>query len=273
MAFLLHSLPSIPNPEEALVNTRTETIPRPQQSLEPWAVFDELVEGRRAIRKFASRPVLEGDMNDVIDAALLAPTSSNLQPFELVWVRSEDARHELVRACLSQSAARTAAELVVCVARWDRCDETRRQLAALTEQRPGARRMERFYYDRLARWVYDLGPLGLYGRARQALLAPAHLVLPLPRGPVTRSDVRTWAIKSAALVCENFMLAARAKGLDTCPMGGLDPVRVGRIAGLSPHDWKRTWDVTMVLAVGYRDERSVVTPRWRRKRSALVREI
>lgn len=234
-----------------------------------WSAFDEVVTGRRAIRHFAKKPVAESDMNAVLDAALLAPTSSNLQPFELVWVRDPDARRRLVKACMNQPAARTAAELVVCVARWDHCEDTRRELAA----KAGDSRQERFYYDHLVKWVYAMGPLGLFGRARAALFTPALLAVPMPRGPSNRADVRVWATKSAALVAQTFMLAARARGLDTCPMEGADPVRVGKAIGLSRWRWKRSWELSMVLAVGYRDPEREVAPRWRRQRRHLVREV
>src|SRR5689334_2279812 len=95
-----------------------------------WRSFESVVRGRRAIRAFSSAPVSEREMNDVLDAAVLAPTSSNLQPFELVWVRSPRDKARLVRACMSQGAADSAAELVVCLARWDHCDETRREIAS-----------------------------------------------------------------------------------------------------------------------------------------------
>ncbi len=238
-----------------------------------WKAFEAVARGRRAVREFSTEPVPLRDMNDVLDAAILAPTSSNLQPFELVWVRSQDWRVKLVRACMSQSAAKSAAELVVCVARWDRCEATRQEVLDWLSGQPDTPREVKLYYRHLVRWSYDQGPLGLSGLARRALLTPAAWMVPMPRGPASREDVRVWAIKSAALVCENLMLAARAKGLDTCPMEGADPVRVGRLVGLRKRDWRRSWDMTMVIAVGHRAPGADVGLQWRRERSVLVREV
>lgn len=238
-----------------------------------WDAFEAVVHERRAVREFSRAPVPEHDVHDLLDAAILAPSSSNLQPFELCWVRTSEAKRKLVRACMSQPAARTAAELIVCVARWDRCDETRKELARWLRDQPRIPRAATFYYDHLAQLAYDQGPLGLYGRARRLLLRPLLLALPLPRGPWTREDVRVWAVKSTALACENLMLAARAKGLDTCPMEGVDPIRVGRIVGLDASQWRRTWDLTMVIAVGHRSPDARVGARWRRERARLVREL
>jgi nitroreductase len=44
--------------------------------------------------------------------------------------------------------------------------------------------------------------------------------------------MRVWAVKSTALACENFMLAMRAHGFDSCPMEGYDAVRVSKIINL-----------------------------------------
>lgn len=252
---------------------REEASVRGARTVEPWSSFERLVEGRRSVRKFAPEEVDEHVMNDLFDAAILAPTSSNLQPFELSWVRSPKAKRKLVKACMSQSAARTAAELVVCVARWDHCDDTRREMVEWLRARPDTSKQVMFYYQRLVPWVYDQGPFGLYGRARKLLLTPLAAVVPLPRGPASREDVRVWAVKSAALTCANFMLAARAKGLDTCPMEGADPVRVGKLLGLRRAAFKRTWDLTMVIAVGRRSRRARLEPRWRRERHHLVRVV
>jgi nitroreductase len=251
------------------------TIPPPEPIAQDhaWESFENIVGSRRAVRDFSPRSVAEDDMRALFDASVLAPTSSNLQPFELCWVRSPEKRDALVRACLSQPAAEKAAELVVCVARWDRCDDTRRELIAHLKETSAYPPAMAFYFEHLARWAYDQGPLGIFGRARALLAQPVLLVRPLPRGPANRSDVRVWAQKSTALVAQTFMLAARAKGLDTCPMEGCDPVRVGKIVGLDASEWKRSWDLSMVIAVGYRAADIVLEPRWRRDTSELVREV
>jgi nitroreductase len=55
--------------------------------------------------------------------ALLAPNSSNLQPWTFYVVQNPTKKKQLVKACLNQLAAKTASELIVCVARTDRNDE------------------------------------------------------------------------------------------------------------------------------------------------------
>lgn len=239
-----------------------------------WEQFDTVLRRRRSVRHYTAAAIAERDMRDVLEAGVLAPNSSNLQPFALYWVRSANSKSALVEACLSQSTARKAAELVVCVARWDVWDDTRREYLAFLKQERGVPKPVLLYYQGLSRGVYSLGPLGLAGRARKLGAAVSGLVRPVPRAPYDREDLRVWAIKSAALCCENMMLAAVAKGFDSCPMEGHDPLRVADVVGLPRADWKQQWDVTMVMSFGYRDpERGVWGKQWRRDRARLIHEI
>ena len=56
---------------------------------------------------------------ECLELALLAPTSSNLQCWEFYWVKNPDKKKKLIDYCLGQPAAKTAQELIVCVARPD----------------------------------------------------------------------------------------------------------------------------------------------------------
>jgi nitroreductase len=241
------------------------------------AAFDNLERVatlRRSVRRFTTQAIDETDMHEILDLGLLAPTSSNMQPFELYWVRSSEKRAALVKACLDQSAARQAQELVVCIARWDRWNATRKEYLAFLETQPDIPAPVLLYYRRLAQAYYGQGPFGLFGLLKRLGAALVGMIQPTVRFPVSRNDMRVWAVKSAALVCQNLMLAAVAKGFDSCAMEGNDPLRVGAVVGMKRFGWKRTWDVPMVLAFGYRDPQSALLgPRWRRERAQLIKEI
>ena len=56
--------------------------------------------------------------------------------------------------------------------------------------------------------------------------------------------MKIWAHKTTALACENFMLAMRAAGYDTCPMEGMDSKRVKKILGLKQKEY-----ITMVIVL------------------------
>jgi nitroreductase len=231
-------------------------------------------EYRRSVRRYTAQPILEADMREILDLGLLAPSSSNMQPFELYWVRSPERRSALVEACLAQSAAREAQELVVCIARWDRWNVTRKEYLAFLETQPDIHKSVMLYYRSLAQGYYGQGPLSSFGFLKWLAATTVGFFRPIVRFPFNRGDMRLWAVKSAALVCENLMLAAAAKGIDSCAMEGNDPVRVGGIVGLPRWRWKLSWDVPMVLAFGYRNPKTgLLGERWRRDRSELIKEV
>ena len=89
----------------------------------------------------------------------------------------------------------------------------------------------------------------------------------VPREPNSHAEMRTWAAKSAALACQNLMLAFRAYGYDSCPMEGLDSARVRKLLKL-PGDAR----VVMAISAGYRADTGVYGPRLRFPREQFVFE-
>ena len=87
------------------------------------ANFRKVIESRRSVRKFTDKPIPSEILDECLDLALLAPNSSNLQPWTFYVVQNPSKKKQLVKACLGQLAAKTASELIVCVARTDRVDE------------------------------------------------------------------------------------------------------------------------------------------------------
>ncbi|WP_171497622.1 nitroreductase family protein, partial [Acinetobacter ursingii] len=85
--------------------------------------FRKVIESRRSVRKFTDKAIPTEVLDACLDLALLAPNSSNLQPWTFYVVQNPAKKKQLVKACLGQLAAKTASELIVCVARTDRVDE------------------------------------------------------------------------------------------------------------------------------------------------------
>jgi nitroreductase len=57
--------------------------------------FSELIQARYSVHAYQSTPVEEEKLNQVLDAARLAPTASNRQPFELIVARVAGREDEL----------------------------------------------------------------------------------------------------------------------------------------------------------------------------------
>ena len=57
--------------------------------------FIKTIKSRRSVRNYNDEPVLEQDMKACLELALLAPNSSNLQPWEFYWVRSPEKKTKI----------------------------------------------------------------------------------------------------------------------------------------------------------------------------------
>ncbi|MGI9516593.1 MAG: nitroreductase family protein [Pirellulaceae bacterium] len=233
------------------------------------AEFEKVVRSRRSTRVFTDDPVPEEIMRRCLDLTLLAPNSSNLQPWEFYWVRDPEKKQELARLCLGQPAATTAQELVVCVARLDTWEANQeRMLEMLESPESGAPESAIMYYRKLVPLAYRQGPFYLLGPLKKLLMHLIAIRKPSPRGPAGKSDMRVWAHKSVALACENLMLALRAYGFDSCPMEGIDETRIKKLLGLP-----RRAEVSMVISAGCRAENGIYGPQIRFDKSLFVFEI
>jgi nitroreductase len=228
--------------------------------------FFEVVQSRRTVRNFLPDSVPQEVLDRCLNAALMAPSSSNLQPWEFVVVRSAEARARANAICLNQTAATSAPLLVALVAHRDTWRRNRDHIVATFSTRGALRRRQATYYKKLIPLVYTNGPLGVLGWWKAAgrlssLFKPTPNLMPA-------GDVRVMMHKSAALAAATFMLALRAEGYDSCPMEGFDPWRAKSLLGLGSGA-----EVCMFLAVGKRSDKGVWWDRILMPRDWMVREI
>lgn len=59
--------------------------------------FSKLIEQRYSVRAYRATPVEEDKLQRVLDAACLAPTAANRQPFQLIVVHTEGKKADLKR--------------------------------------------------------------------------------------------------------------------------------------------------------------------------------
>ncbi|MDG2369038.1 MAG: nitroreductase family protein [Flavobacteriales bacterium] len=215
--------------------------------------FIKVLKSRRSVRIYNDEPVLEKDMKECLELALLAPNSSNLQPWEFYWVRNLDKKKKLVEYCLNQPAAQTAQELVVCVARHDFWKiNAQRMLSIFKEKENKVPKSALTYYKKIVPLAYNQGPLGIYGIIKKIIVLFRGINTPTPREPSNTNDMKIWAHKSTALACENLMLSLRAYGYDSCPMEGIDSKRIKKLLKLP-----RKAQISMVISAGKRAENGV----------------
>ena len=220
--------------------------------------FIKLVKSRRSVRVFTNEAVNPKDIEECLELALLAPTSSNLQCWEFHWVKDESKKEKLKEYCLSQSAATTAQELIVCVARIDTWRANKDIIVNSLESNKTTPKSAIAYYKKIVPLVYTQGPFGIVGFFKKIVTFFIGLFKVIPREPTSISDMRVWAHKTTALACENLMLALRAYGYDSCPMEGMDSKRIKKMLNLS-----NKAEICMVVSVGKRAQNGVYGKRFR----------
>jgi nitroreductase len=226
--------------------------------------FRKVVRSRRSVRRFKPDAIPDEIIDDCLDMAMLAPNSSNLQPWSFIVVKNPDVRAKLADACLGQNAATTAPVMIACIARTDTWKENSlRTLEVWPEET--IPKIIKDYYGTLALFHYNQGPLGVFGLAKKVMGAVAGIAKAVPRGPYSISEMKVWAAKSTALACENLMLALRAHGYDSCPMEGFDDWRVRKLLPVP-----RDGIVIMIVAAGLRADNGVYHKQFRFPRDEFI---
>jgi nitroreductase len=75
--------------------------------------FTNVIRSRRSVRKYKSDPIPEATLQKLYEALQIAPTGSNEQDFQFIFVRDEAKRHELVKKACHQDFLLDAPILVV----------------------------------------------------------------------------------------------------------------------------------------------------------------
>ncbi len=76
----------------------------------------EAIMNRRSIRKFSSRPVEDEKLTEILEAARLAPSGNNTQPWHFIVVKSLEMRRKLAETSHNQLWMADAPIHIVCIA-------------------------------------------------------------------------------------------------------------------------------------------------------------
>jgi nitroreductase len=195
--------------------------------------FMRLMQFRHACKLFdEKRPVARADLDYVLEAGRLSPSSLGLEPWRFIVVEDHALRRHLRPACWNQSQITTAGAMIVI-------------LALKSELKP-----ETGYASRML---------------RRLLASDAELdeAMQIYHG-ITHGDLAGWSVAQCHIAAADMMLAAAAIGLDSCPMGGFEPEAVADVLGID----RARFEVALLLALGYRAQPQ--PPRHRLPLSELV---
>jgi len=177
---------------------------------------------RYAAKAMNGEKVSEEKIVNIIEAARLAPTSSGLQPFEIIVVKNQAIKEEIRPVAWNQSMITDCSHLLVFAA-WDTYTEDRiNKMFDLTNEVRGFKNegWEAYRQKLLSFYPQQDPEVNFNHAAKQAYIA-----------------------FSAAII------AAAYEGVDTTPIEGFEPTDVDRILGLREKGLRSC----VMLPVGYRD--------------------
>lgn len=216
-------------------------------------LVDDAIRSRHSVRAFLSTPVDAQIIKDILEVACRAPSGTNTQPWK-VYVVTDKKRDEMVdRVCKAQleiykhpeKAAEYQETFPYYPEKWispfiDRRRENGWGLYGLLNIQKGEK--EKMAAQQLRNYQLFDAPVGLYFAVNKAM------------GIGSKMDI--------SMMIQNVMVAAKARGLDTCPQAAWNhfhPI-VLEVLGASDDE-----ELVCTIALGYANPDEIVntfiTPR------------
>lgn len=172
----------------------------------------EAIEARRSVKYYdPEHKFTEEEIQKLLSAALLSPTSFNMQNWRFVVVDDQSVQDEICAASWHQPHVKEASVTILLCGNLKAHDEE----------------PERYWRNAPEEASSKIVPMipGFYGKNEQLQ--------------------RDEALRSVGIAAQTLMLAAKDMGYDSCPMIGFDPIKVAEIINLPENHV-----VGMMLTVG-----------------------
>ncbi len=170
----------------------------------------EAIENRRSIRRYAPDDVPREMIGQMLEAARLAPSGANLQPWRFLVVRDEEIRKELRQICMEQRFIEEAPVVITCFV----------DLERYSKEATALRRQESI----------DSGAAAeVTGRFADPKFLAEMEALPAP----PRAQQLIGARANTYIAIEHLVLMATALGLGTCWVGAFEPAEINQFFGLA----------------------------------------
>lgn len=191
----------------------------------------EVFKKRRSVNFFnPKKDINEGLLRKIYDIAKLVPSSFNLQPWKIILVRDPQNKKKLRAAAFNQPKAEESSAMLIVLA-------------------------DKKGYEEISKIMDDFIEKGYFSDGEKA--QHVGMANNLYGNPLAS---RGFAMRNAGLFAMGFMLAAKDFGVDTHPMDGFDQDKVKESFNIPEQ-----YEVAMLIAVGYHDEKKTLLPRLNRK--------
>lgn len=171
----------------------------------------DAIKFRRSIKSFKNYEITKDEINQILEAAILSPTSYNIQNWRFVIVTKQKLKDEICRLSYGQKqVAESSLVIVLCA-----------------DLKAWKKNPERYWKN-------------IPEESRN------YLVNGIKEAYSNNSELeKDQAIRSCGIAAQTIMLAAKSIGYDSCPMEGFDYGKVGKLINL-PNDHV----VTMMVVIG-----------------------
>jgi nitroreductase len=181
--------------EEYLNKSKELNIPLEKPKVLTDTDFITVAKERRSVRQYDAEYVMtEEEIREILDIAIQAPSSSNLQPWRFLVIQDKQTQQELLPIAHNQQQIVDASAVIAVLADIE-----------------GYKNAERIY-----------GELVNKGIMKNEIKEPYVASIMHNYGNFSAEKALSVAMIDGGLVSMQIMLAAKAKGYDTVPMGGFD---------------------------------------------------
>ena len=185
--------------------------------------FDQVIQTRRSIRNFKPDAVSDKAISEILEAARLAPSGSNIQPWRFIIIRSLEMKEKLKETTIWRFPFRAPVIIACC---FDR---------SALDSRP----------ERSA----ELAQAGVFDNVEiEGEYVPVE---------IREEEVLAYLWMNVGIAITHMMLKAVDLDLGTCWVGGFDRMRAKEILGLD-----KNFHVLALLPIGYPERVPAPRPRF-----------
>ena len=179
---------------------------------------------RYATKKFdTTKKVSNKDLDTILEAASLTPTSYGLQPFKIIVIENPEIREKLKPFAWGQSQITEASHLIAIV------------------------NYTTFGDELIDDYLANIG--ATRGIPTEGLKGYADF-MKSKLTPLSDDQKAIWTAKQTYIALGNILSAAAELKIDTCPMEGFDANEFNNILGLTD----RNLNTSVLITIGYRAE-------------------
>lgn len=183
----------------------------------------DLLQWRYAAKRMTGEKIPPEKINEILEAAHLAPSGIGLQPYEIIVISDPEIKKRILPIAMNQAQITESSHLLV-FAVWDeytkeRIDHVFDHLIVKQNKKPGS-------------------------YANQRSFAKTFF------GNMSLEENFHHAAKQANIALGLAIVAAASEGIDSTPMEGFDPMALDEFLKLSSKGLRSS----MLLALGYRDQ-------------------